>query len=172
MLTKEEKDFIRYWEENRLRRKKLFRQLLVGIPAGLLIVVPIVINLESGWYKRATMEANSSDFNPMVLLVALLLIVGFSAIFWQRHQWDQYEQRYRELLATDAEAGGTGRTEWRGDAGSKGWPAPSEGFRTGGTISKIKPRRWPGLLAGSSWLLHIKQLYIKIWNVTTFEAIQ
>jgi hypothetical protein len=99
MLTKEENDFIHYWEANRLRRKKVFRQLLVGIPAGLLIVVPIVINLVSGWYKRATMEVNSSDFNPMVLLVALLLIVGFSAIFWQSHQWDQYEQRYRELLA-------------------------------------------------------------------------
>lgn len=34
----------------------------------------------------------------MVLLVALLLIVGFTAIFWQRHQWDQLEQRYQELL--------------------------------------------------------------------------
>lgn len=99
MLTKEENEFIHYWEENRLRRKKLSRQLLVGIPAGLLIVVPIVINLASGWYKRANMEANSPDFNPMVLVVALLLIVGFSAIFWQRHQWDQYEQHYRELIA-------------------------------------------------------------------------
>ena len=99
MLTKEETDFIRYWEANRLKRKKVFRQLLVGIPAGLLITVPIVINLASGWYKRATMEANSSDFNPMVLMVALLIIVAFSAIFWQQHQWDQYEQRYLELLA-------------------------------------------------------------------------
>ncbi|HEV9035632.1 MAG TPA: UbiA family prenyltransferase [Puia sp.] len=98
MMTKEETDFIRYWEANRLKRKKLSRQLLVGIPAGLLITVPIVINLTSGWYKRATMEMNSSDFNPMVLIVALLIIVAFSAIFWQRHQWDQYEQRYLELL--------------------------------------------------------------------------
>ena len=99
MLTKEENDFIRYWEANRLRRKKTVRQFLLGIPAGLLIVVPIVVSLVSGWYKRANMEANSGDFNPSVLLVALLLIVGFTAIFWQRHKWDQYEQRYRELLA-------------------------------------------------------------------------
>jgi len=99
MLSKEENDFIRYWEANRLRRKKTVRQFLLGIPAGLLIVIPIVASLVSGWYKRANMEANSSDFNPTVLLVALLLIVGFTAIFWQRHKWDQYEQRYRELLA-------------------------------------------------------------------------
>ena len=102
MLSKQENDFIRYWEQNRLRRKKLVRQFLLGIPAGLLIVIPIVINFTSGWYKRADMEANSSDFNPAVLLIALLLIVGFTAIFWQRHQWDQYEQRYRELLSRKA----------------------------------------------------------------------
>jgi hypothetical protein len=98
MLSKEENDFIRYWEKNRTRRKKVFRQFLIGIPLGLLFVIPTVISLTSGWYKRAEMEANSPDFNPMVLFVALLLIVGFTAIFYQRWQWDQYEQRYRELL--------------------------------------------------------------------------
>lgn len=99
MLTQREKDFIRYWETNRLRRKKVVRQFLIGIPVGLLFVIPIVINFASGWYRRADMEANSSDFSPMVLLVALLLIVGFTAIFYQRHQWDQLEQRYQELRA-------------------------------------------------------------------------
>ena len=102
MLTQQEKDFIRYWAANRLRRKKLVTQFLVGIPIGLAFVIPIVINFASGWYKRAQMEANSQDFNPEVLLVALLLIVGFTAIFYQRHQWDQYEQRYRELLIREA----------------------------------------------------------------------
>jgi hypothetical protein len=99
MLTQQEQDFIRYWETNRLSRKKVVRQFLIGIPVGLLFVIPIVINFTSGWYKRAQMEANSEDFNPIVLMVALLLIVGFTAIFYQRHKWDQYEQRYRELLA-------------------------------------------------------------------------
>lgn len=116
MMTNEELDFIRYWEANRLRRKKVSRQLLVGIPAGLLITVPIVINLASGWYKRATMEMNSSDFNPMVLIVALLIIIAFSAIFWQRHQWDQYEQRYLELLVK------RDREETREDDDPKGPP--------------------------------------------------
>src|SRR5580704_14953114 len=99
MLTQQEKDFIRYWAANRLRRKKVVTQFLIGIPIGLSFVIPILINFVSGWYKRAQMEANSQDFNPIVLLVALLLIVAFTAIFYQRHQWDQYEQRYRELLS-------------------------------------------------------------------------
>ena len=98
MLTKEEEAFIRYWEKNRAKQKKLVRQFLVGIPIGLLFVIPIAVNFSSGWYKRADMEANSQDFNPIVLLIALLLIVGFTAIFYQRHKWDQHEQRYRELL--------------------------------------------------------------------------
>jgi len=99
MLSKEETAFIEYWEKNRLRRKKTVRQFLLGVPIGLLFVIPIVVNLSSGWYKRADMEANSPDFDPRVLFVALLLIVAFTSIFWQRHKWDQYEQRYRELLA-------------------------------------------------------------------------
>lgn len=99
MLSKEEKDFILYWEQNRLRRKKVFRQFLVGIPIGLLFVIPIVLNFLSGWHKSADVEANSPDFDPRVLFVALLLIVAFTSIFYQRHKWDQYEQRYRELLA-------------------------------------------------------------------------
>ena len=98
MLSKEEDQFIIYWEKNRLRRKKTMRQFLLGIPAGLLIVVPILINFGSGWYRRANMEANSDESSPMVLFIALLLIVGFTAVFWQKHQWDQLEQRYRELL--------------------------------------------------------------------------
>jgi len=106
MLTKEETAFIDYWERNRLRRKKVVKQFLLGVPIGLLFAVPIVINLFSHWDKHADIEANSPDFDPRVLLVALLLIIGFTSIFWQRHKWDQYEQRYRELLARRDRAAG------------------------------------------------------------------
>ncbi|MDR3712448.1 MAG: hypothetical protein P4L51_06510 [Puia sp.] len=99
MLTNRDRDFIRYWEQNRDRQKKISRQFLVGIPVGLLFVIPIVINLASGWYKRAAMETNTPDFSPGTLLVALLLIVGFTAVFSKKHQWDIREQHYRELIA-------------------------------------------------------------------------
>lgn len=122
MLSKEESAFILYWEKNRLKRKKVVRQFLVGIPLGLLFVIPTVISFTSGWYKRAEMEANSADFNPMVLFVALLLIVGFVAIFYQRWKWEQYEQRYLELLAK------RDREETAGDAAPlDGKSTPAEG---------------------------------------------
>ncbi|MHA4806938.1 hypothetical protein ACX0G9_02465 [Flavitalea flava] len=103
MLTPEEKAFLQYWKENRDRQKKIFRQFLVGIPIGLLFVIPIAINLFSGWDKRAEMEANSPRFNPLVLLIALLCIVCFTAIFYRQHRWDQYEQRYLELKARQSQ---------------------------------------------------------------------
>lgn len=88
-----------YWEKNREKQKKTFKQLLLGIPLALLFIIPIAINFFSGWYKRASMEANSGEFNPLVLLIALLLIAGFVAIFSRRYQWDRNEQHYRELEA-------------------------------------------------------------------------
>jgi hypothetical protein len=99
MLTQQEKDFILYWQQNRDRQKKTFRQFLIGIPVGLLFAVPIFINFTSGWYKRAAMISNTSDFNPVVLMVALIIIIAFVAIFSRKHQWDMREQQYRELLA-------------------------------------------------------------------------
>ncbi|ULQ54426.1 hypothetical protein [Flavihumibacter fluvii] len=100
MLTNEEKEFLIYWEANRTSRKKVFRQWLVGIPMGLLIGIPILLNYISGWDKRATMVAGS-QFNPLVLLFALVVIVSFTAIFYKQHQWDQLEQRYREIKAKE-----------------------------------------------------------------------
>ena len=99
MLTQQEKDFIIYWEQNRQKQKKTFRQLLVGVPIGFLFAIPILINFFSGWYKRADMVANTNDFNPLVLIIALLLIIAFVAIFSKHHQWEMREQRYRELIA-------------------------------------------------------------------------
>ena|SRR5664279_4545126 len=101
MLTNEEEAFITYWKANRDKQKKTFRQFLLGIPLALLFVIPIALNFFSGWYKRAAMVSNGSAFNPGVLLLALLLIVVFIAIFSRKFKWDQYEQRYRELLARE-----------------------------------------------------------------------
>jgi hypothetical protein len=103
MLTKEESDFLEYWELNRERQKKIGKQFLLGIPIGLLFAIPIAVNFFSGWYKRAAMVANTSDFNPLVLLIALLIIIGFIAIFSKRYQWEMNEQHYRELLVKKSE---------------------------------------------------------------------
>jgi hypothetical protein len=102
MLTETEKAFLKYWEENRLREKKVNKQLLLGLPIGLLFAVPVLILLFSGkfWYQRANMEANSQS-SPIVLIIAIICIAVFVALFYKRHQWDQREQHYLELKAKE-----------------------------------------------------------------------
>lgn len=90
-----------WWELNRDKQKKLVRQWFVGLPIGLIFVIPIIINLSSGWYKRADMEVNSQQLNPIVLMVAMIVIVSFIAVFYKRHQWDMDEQRYKEMKAKE-----------------------------------------------------------------------
>jgi hypothetical protein len=105
MLNEEEEAFILYWAANRDKQKRTFRQFLLGIPLALLFVIPIALNFFSGWHKRAAMISNTSEFNPGVLLLALILIVVFIAILSRKLKWEQYEQRYNELLAKKAKQG-------------------------------------------------------------------
>jgi membrane protein YdbS with pleckstrin-like domain len=99
MLTEEENGFIGYWENNRLRKKKVWRQLSIGLPLAVVLVIAIFANLFSGWDKRAEMEMNKEQSSLiLVLLAAALLIVTFIVIFSARHRWDLNEQRYKELL--------------------------------------------------------------------------
>jgi len=99
MLTEEENGFIGYWENNRLRKKKVWRQLSIGLPLAVVLVISIFANLFSGWDKRAEMEMNKERSSLiLVLLAAALLIVAFIVIFSARHRWDLNEQRYKELM--------------------------------------------------------------------------
>src|SRR5205814_10036926 len=99
MLNQEEKKFIEYWEDNRLKKKKILKQLSVGLPLGVLIVAAIFINFFSGWDKRAQMIINTDPSIIIVVIIASLLIVIFIVIFSVRHHWDLNEQRYNELLS-------------------------------------------------------------------------
>ena len=95
-MTEEEKDFMIFWEANREKEKKTWRQLLIGPPLGMIFTLPILLNLFSGWDKRAAMVANT-QLNPVVLIIAVLLIASFFAVFSKKHRWDMNEQRYKEL---------------------------------------------------------------------------
>jgi FtsH-binding integral membrane protein len=99
MLTEDEKKFIGYWENNRAARKKTLKQLAIGLPMAVVIVIAIFVNFFSGWYKRADMVLRSQTSLILVLVVAAILIVIFIAVFSAKHQWDMNEQRYREFLA-------------------------------------------------------------------------
>ncbi len=101
MYSKEEEEFIKYWEANRKKKKRLFRQVLVGLPAGLILMIAILVNFMSGWYKRATMVANADPSFFIILLIAGIIIVAFAGIFSSYHKWDINENRYKELKSRE-----------------------------------------------------------------------
>ena len=99
-LTPDELKFVEWWEQNRDKQRKIFYQVWLGIPLGIAFALPILLNFLAGrfWYKRAD-SVGASQFNPFVLVFALLLIVVFIGVFHKKHSWDQNEQKYLEFLA-------------------------------------------------------------------------
>ncbi|HJU46182.1 MAG TPA: hypothetical protein VJ647_05315 [Chitinophagaceae bacterium] len=100
MLTEEEKKFLAWWEANREKEKKVFRQWLIGLPIGMLFGIAIAVNFSSGWNKQAAYTAGNS-FNPLVLIIAILIITTFVAIFSKKHKWEMNEQLYKEFKAKE-----------------------------------------------------------------------
>lgn len=98
LLTEDEQKFLTYWEANRQRERKLTNQLMYGLPVGILFTVPIILNFLLGrfWYKRAD-AVGMSQFNPTVLVVAVLLITVFIALINRKFRWEKLEQQYLEL---------------------------------------------------------------------------
>lgn len=95
MQSAEEKEFIGWWEKNRNGEKKLLNQLMVGLPLGLAFGFPMLLSfLFRGWFKR--MPYVSGDQFTLIL-IAVLLIIVFYAIFKMRFKWEMNEQRYNEL---------------------------------------------------------------------------
>jgi len=99
MLNAEEKRFLDYWEHNRLIKKKVIRQLSIGLPLGVALAAAIFINVFSGWDKRAQMVLNADPSLILIMVIAVILIIIFVVIFAVKHNWDLNEQRYRELLS-------------------------------------------------------------------------
>lgn len=109
MLNERERQFVQYWEANRLREKQWQQQLVAGIPIGLLFALPVLAIIFTGklWYKRADMLMNTM-INPYVLIIAVFVITVFVSIFYKRHQWDMKEQYYRQLKAREEQESRSG----------------------------------------------------------------
>ena len=104
MFSKEEKDFIEYWQANRQKQKKFLRQIAIGLPFGVLFAVAMFVNFTSGWDKRVeTITRTYPSFKSLILilLIAILAIVVFISVFSVKVKWEKHEQRYRELLSRD-----------------------------------------------------------------------
>lgn len=97
MLTPDEENFIKYWEQSKKNPTGLFGQFRFGFIIGSVIGIGILLSLATGWYSRANMVANS-QFSPLVLIIAVIIIAVFCSFFNMNHRRDINEQRYKELM--------------------------------------------------------------------------
>jgi uncharacterized membrane protein len=95
MLTQEEESFINWWQANRDRQKKKRNRLLIGLPAGLMLGLPILLNVFARWNKRVALVTGGQ---MIVLIIAVLAIITFMSVFSVQHKWEMREQLYHELL--------------------------------------------------------------------------
>ena len=95
MITEEEKLFIDYWEKNRDKQKRSFHQLLLSLPIGLVFALPILLSvIFHDWYKQMIFISGSQ---LTVVLIGVLGIAVFFALFRMKFKWEQNEQLYKEL---------------------------------------------------------------------------
>ncbi|MBA2250354.1 MAG: hypothetical protein H0W12_09200 [Chitinophagaceae bacterium] len=95
MITDQEKLFLAYWEKNRAREKKTLYQLAVGLPLGLVFALPIILSvIFHDWYKQMIFISPSQ---VTVILIAVLAIAVFFALFRMKFKWENNEQLYKEL---------------------------------------------------------------------------
>lgn len=96
MLSEKEKAFIKYWEENRIKEKSIFRHISPGLSIGLCLGAAIMLIFDSGWYERANIIAQSES-SPIVLIIGIIAIVVFMSFFYKKFTWERNEQTYTEL---------------------------------------------------------------------------
>ena len=105
MITEEEKAFINYWTVQRDKKKTSIRRFTLGFPLAVMIIVVLFANILSGWHKRAAMVIQSNGSLILMVIIAAVAIVVFMTYFSSKHEWDQNEQRYQELLQKQDESG-------------------------------------------------------------------
>ncbi len=103
MVPNDNEGFLAYWSENREKEKTSPRPFIIGLSSGFAIGVCVILLMESGWYERANMEANSR-LNYLVLVLAIMGISFFMAFIYRKFRWEMQEQRYLELMAAQKNA--------------------------------------------------------------------
>lgn len=99
MLNEQEEAFVRQWSEQRKHRNRYLRRLSLGLPLGTLLAGGLIALLLSGWHQRAGMVLRGYSSLYIMILIALAGTVTFVVVFSARHQWEQREQQYHELMA-------------------------------------------------------------------------
>jgi hypothetical protein len=100
MISEKEKEFLRYWEQNRDSENNFGHKLLKGLPMAMVFGLPIILSVIvvrlyfPDWYTKI------SQTTPGMFLTAIIAVIGiiiFTAFFNMQFRWETNEQAYQEL---------------------------------------------------------------------------
>jgi len=100
MLSAEEENFIKYWEENREIRSGSLNKLLGGLPMACMFGLPILLFIVCvylflpNWYTKISGTSSSTFF---VIVLAVFIAIIFYAFTRMHFKWEMNEQLYLEL---------------------------------------------------------------------------
>ncbi len=100
MLTDKEKQFMYYWETERVKQSSFTSKLMNGLPMATIFAFPIVLLVFvvkiflPEWNTRVS---NISNGTMITIVVALVLCIFFFSFFRMHYKWEMNEQLYLEL---------------------------------------------------------------------------
>ena len=99
MLTQEDENFLKYWSEQRTKKKSFFGMASVGLRLGVLIAIGLAVSLFAARFSRKANPVLENDASLIItVMIAGIAIVFFITYFTAQHKWDQNELHYQELL--------------------------------------------------------------------------
>jgi hypothetical protein len=99
MLSKEDENFLKYWSQQRTKKKPFFGMASVGLRLGVLIAIGLAVSIVAARYSRKANPVLENDASLIItVMIAGLAIVFFITYFTGQHKWDQNELHYQELL--------------------------------------------------------------------------
>ena len=104
MLSEKDKQFMRYWEKERLKQNTFVSKILRGLPMALIFCLPILLFIVAvylffpEWYMRIS---GTSQGTFITIIIAVFICILFFSYFRMHYKWEMNEQLYNELKSKE-----------------------------------------------------------------------
>ena len=104
MLSEKDKQFMQYWEKERLKQSTFLSKILRGLPMAFIFCLPILLFIFSvylflpEWYMRIS---QTSQGTFITVVIAVFICILFFSYFRMHYKWEMNEQLYDELKSKE-----------------------------------------------------------------------
>ena len=104
MLSEKDKQFMQYWESERVRQNTVVSKILGGLPMAMIFCLPILLFIFvvylffPEWYTKIS-QTSKGTF--ITIVVAVFICIIFFSYFRMHYKWEMNEQLYDELKSKE-----------------------------------------------------------------------